>query len=141
MTVPGIDDAGGKLGGIERPGGDVSQASSTRPNLSTSPLEEGALATSQPTQASNPLTLPPGIAIQEALYATDRTQSDLARAVGISQKHLSQIVTGKTGFSAEVALKIEEALGLSALGLTAESLMQAQAEWNVARARRRAQAG
>lgn len=133
MTVPGIDDAGGKLGGIERPGGDVSQASSTRPNLSTSPLEEGALATSQPTQASNPLTLPPGIAIQEALYEADRTQADLASAMGISQKHLSQIVTGKTGFTAEIALKIELCLGLSA-----ESLMQAQATWNLARARRRA---
>ena len=128
-----VHNTGDKLGSNERPGGDVSQASTTRPNRSTSPLEEDALATVQPTQVSNPLTLPPGIAIQEALYAAERTQADLARAVGISQKHLSQIVTGKTGFSADIALRIE-----AALGIPAESLMQAQAQWNLARARRRA---
>lgn len=129
-----VNPEGAKLGGNERPGGDVSQASSTRPNRSTS-RKEDALATSQPTQVGNPLILPPGIAIQESLYTAGRTQASLAAEVGISQKHLSQIVTGKTGFSADMALRIETALGISA-----DSLMQAQAEWNVARARRKASA-
>lgn len=129
-----MDHSGDKLGSNERPGGDVSQASTTRPNRSTRSKDD-ALAAPQPTEVGNPLILPPGIGIQEALYAVGRTQTDLAAAMGISQKHLSQIVTGKTGFTADIALKIE-----LALGIPAEDLMQAQAAWNLARARRRASA-
>lgn len=56
----------------------------------------------------------PGEYLLEALEAQEITQSEFARRAGISEKHVSQLVSGKVGMSAAMALAAERILGGSA---------------------------
>jgi DNA-binding transcriptional regulator YdaS (Cro superfamily) len=50
--------------------------------------------------------------VDEALTAAGRlfgTPKDLARAIGISQQHMSRLVLGKRPITAEIALRIQQA--------------------------------
>ena len=51
---------------------------------------------------------------QEFLEPAGISQYQLASAAGLSQMQISNIVNGKRGISAETALRLEKALGMSA---------------------------
>ena len=65
---------------------------------------------------------PPGEILAEMLEARRLSQSELAARCGLSEKHLSQIITGKASITSETALLFERTLGVSAsLWLNLES--------------------
>lgn len=56
----------------------------------------------------------PGEYIEEVLEAREITQKDLAERIGLSAKHLNQIVNKQAPVNSELALQLEHALGISA---------------------------
>lgn len=60
------------------------------------------------------LALAPGETIKENIDYLGMTQKELAQRMGITEKHLSNIIRGKVPVSYEVALKLEEVIGPSA---------------------------
>src|SRR3989338_3818805 len=56
----------------------------------------------------------PGETLQENLEALGISQKDLAMRVGLTEKHISQIINGKAPISPETALKLERVIGGSA---------------------------
>lgn len=72
----------------------------------------------------------PGETLKELLAEANITQAGLARAIGISTKHLSQIITGKVRISVATALLLERELRVSA-----EFWMRMQAHYDVHTAR------
>jgi addiction module HigA family antidote len=56
----------------------------------------------------------PGEILGETLKARSISQSELASRCGISEKHVSQIITGKASVTSETALLFERALGIRA---------------------------
>lgn len=58
---------------------------------------------------------PPGDTILDLLEEKDWTQVELARRLGISTKHLNQLIKGKTALTEDSALKLEKVLGSTAL--------------------------
>jgi addiction module HigA family antidote len=59
-------------------------------------------------------SVPPGETLREALEERGLAQRDLARSTGFSEKHISHIVNGKARISADAAIRLERALGISA---------------------------
>jgi len=57
---------------------------------------------------------PGKILLEECIKPLNFTIASFALRIGTSRKNLSEIVNGKTGISAEMALKISKALGTSA---------------------------
>ena len=58
---------------------------------------------------------PPGeILLEECIKPLNMSISAFALRIGTSRKNLSEIVNGKTGISAEMALKLAKALNTSA---------------------------
>ena len=57
---------------------------------------------------------PPGVTLQAELSATGMTQADLAARIGLSTKHVNQIIHGAAPITPETALKLEHVLGSSA---------------------------
>lgn len=57
---------------------------------------------------------PPGDTIADVLGERDWTQRDLARRLGYSTKHVSQLVTGKAPITEDTALRLERVLGSTA---------------------------
>lgn len=55
--------------------------------------------------------LHPGAHLRDYLESQELSQSDFAERAGVSEKHVSQILSGKAGISAEMALAIERVLG------------------------------
>lgn len=68
----------------------------------------------------------PGEVIREALTERQMTQADLARRCGLTEKHISQVCTGKAGLGTFAATQIERAIGLSA-----RTLLRMQADYNL----------
>lgn len=58
--------------------------------------------------------LPPGETLQEVLDERNMTQAELALRTGLSTKHVNQIVKGSAAISAETAVLLERATGVSA---------------------------
>ena len=56
----------------------------------------------------------PGEYLAEVLEARELRKSDLADRLGVSVKHVSQIINRKEGVSADLAVRLERALGVSA---------------------------
>lgn len=56
----------------------------------------------------------PGGTLKEVLNEAGMSQADLARAIGISQKHISRVITGKAGIGPDLALRLERELRVSA---------------------------
>lgn len=54
---------------------------------------------------------PPGDTILDMLEERGWTQAELARRVGHSEKHVSQLINGKVPLSEETAIRLERALG------------------------------
>lgn len=69
--------------------------------------------------------LPPGETLSEVLEERGMTQAELALRTGLSTKHVNQIVKGQAAVSAETAVLLERATGVSAaVWLNLESLYQ-----------------
>lgn len=68
----------------------------------------------------------PGATVADLLDERAMTQTDLAHRLGVSLKHVNQIVNGAASISAELALGLEKVFGVSAaFWLNRESLYQA----------------
>lgn len=59
-------------------------------------------------------TVHPGETLGEALDERGMSQAEFARRTGLSAKHVNLIIKGKAGYSAEVAIRMERVLGISA---------------------------
>jgi HTH-type transcriptional regulator / antitoxin HigA len=71
--------------------------------------------------------VPPGETILDLLEEHAMTQSDLARRLGVSAKHVNQVVKGSAPISADLALGLEKVLGGSvSFWVTREALYQAR---------------
>src|SRR5262245_24969871 len=70
--------------------------------------------------------VPPGDTIVDLLDEQDMTQTELARRLGVTLKHVNQVVKGGASISAELALGLEKVFGASAdFWLNREALYQA----------------
>ena len=58
--------------------------------------------------------VPPGETLVELLDETGMTQTELARRLGVSVKHVNQVIRGGASISAEFALGLEKVLGATA---------------------------
>ena len=54
---------------------------------------------------------PPGDTIADLLEEKDWNQKDLASRLGFTQKHVSQLITGKVPITEDTAAKLEVVLG------------------------------
>jgi HTH-type transcriptional regulator/antitoxin HigA len=71
--------------------------------------------------------VPPGATVADLLEEHGMTQTELARRLGVSLKHVNQVVKGVASISAELALGLEKVFGVSAaFWLNRESLYQAE---------------
>lgn len=61
-----------------------------------------------------PVPPPPGEELARVLTALGISQTQLAKAVGLSTKHINQIISGKAALSYETALKLESVTGVPA---------------------------
>jgi len=59
----------------------------------------------------------PGELIRQAIAAAGLNQKTVAERIGITGKHLSEVVTGKSRLSRHVAVRLEDELGVSAVDL------------------------
>lgn len=55
-----------------------------------------------------------GDTIKDELECLGMTQSEFAKRLGVSEKHISKILNGESGISAEMAIKLESVLGITA---------------------------
>jgi HTH-type transcriptional regulator / antitoxin HigA len=70
---------------------------------------------------------PPGQTLEEILDERALSQTELARRLGVSLKHVNQIINGAATISAEIALGLEKVLGVSAgFWLNRDALFQAE---------------
>lgn len=71
--------------------------------------------------------VPPGDTILDLIEEREMTQTDLARRLGVSAKHVNQVVKGSAPVSTELALGLEKVLGGSvSFWATREALYQAR---------------
>lgn len=61
-----------------------------------------------------PTPLPPGAELRRVLEAMGMSQADLARATGLSAKHVNQVCQGTAALSYETAIKLEDVTGVPA---------------------------
>lgn len=75
----------------------------------------------------NPKPLHPGIVLSEVyMKEMNLNQSQLAELLGCLPKKINEVVNGKRGISAQLALDLEEAIGTSA-----EMWVRMQAEYDL----------
>jgi addiction module HigA family antidote len=67
------------------------------------------------TEPAQTWTVHPGEILKEALVERHMTQAEFAQRMDLSQKQVSFIVNGKAGYSADIALRMERVLGISAV--------------------------
>ena len=60
------------------------------------------------------IAVPPGETIREQLALRHMPQKELAARMGMSEKHISNLINGKVGLTQETALKLEGVLGIPA---------------------------
>lgn len=59
-----------------------------------------------------PVPPPPGEELARVLTALGMSQIQLAKAIGLSTKHVNQIISGKAALSYETAIKLENVTGV-----------------------------
>ncbi|MDD4402232.1 MAG: HigA family addiction module antitoxin [Desulfitobacteriaceae bacterium] len=59
-----------------------------------------------------PVAIPPGETIREVLEEKYITQAELAQRLGMTTKHVNEIINGKAPITVETAVKMEDILGL-----------------------------
>jgi HTH-type transcriptional regulator/antitoxin HigA len=74
--------------------------------------------------------LPPGTLLREEIEALGMSQADLAQRAKLTQKHVSQVMTGTASLTPDVALAFERSLGLPA-----RTLLLAEARYQSERSR------
>jgi addiction module HigA family antidote len=72
----------------------------------------------------------PGNILRAALDERGMSQADLARATGLTQKHISRIITGQAGVGQRAAASIGRVLGMSG-----RVLVQMQTDYDYAHGR------
>lgn len=75
--------------------------------------------------------LPPGTLLRAEIDARGMTQADLAARAKLTEKHVSQVVTGTVSLTPDVALAFERSLGVPA-----RTLLLAEARYQSERSRR-----
>jgi len=60
------------------------------------------------------IAVPPGETIREQLALHNMPQKELAARMGMSEKHISNLINGKVGLTQGTALKLEGVLGVPA---------------------------
>ena len=70
---------------------------------------------------------PVGKLLQRGLDDADTSQSSLARQLGLSTKHINQVVRGHARLSVDVAVRIEMVIP----SISAEGLLIAQIRWEI----------
>lgn len=60
------------------------------------------------------IAIPPGETLKECLENIGMTQAELSKRTGLSTKHISEIINGKTPITQETSLKLENVLGIPA---------------------------
>ena len=76
----------------------------------------------------------PGLSIRyDCLEPLDLSVTDAAAHLGISRKHLSDVLNGRSGISAEMAIRLDKAFGGGA-----STWYQLQAAYDLARVLKRA---
>jgi HTH-type transcriptional regulator/antitoxin HigA len=74
------------------------------------------METSNRTKAGTPyIAICPGATLKEELKARGIKQKDFAEQIGMQATHLSELINGKITLTKEIAFKLEEALGISAV--------------------------
>lgn len=61
------------------------------------------------------VVFPPGDTLWEILEATGMSQAELAARMGVTEKHVSAVVKGKSPISEDMALRLERVLGTDAV--------------------------
>lgn len=80
------------------------------------------------------IATPPGATIKEQLEDRGMSQKEFAARMGMSEKHISQLINGNVQLTNDTALKLEMVLGLPARfwnnleSIFREKLAKAQAE-------------
>src|SRR6056297_1472223 len=75
-------------------------------------------------------TFHPGEDLKDELEARDMSQAELAKLLGMKKSQLNEIIRGKRNMSADIALLLEEVLGISA-----EFWVNAQKQYELKKAR------
>ena len=81
------------------------------------------------TRNENPapfMAVHPGMMVKPELVERGITQKDFAKMLGIQPSYLSEVLNGKRALSTDLAVKIEEAIGLPA-----KLLLSAQAQYDL----------
>jgi HTH-type transcriptional regulator/antitoxin HigA len=81
------------------------------------------------TKNNNPapfMPVHPGMMIKPELVERGISQKAFAKTIGVQPSHLSEVLNGKRALTTELAMKIEDAIGLPA-----KILLAAQAQYNV----------
>ena len=81
------------------------------------------------TKNENPapfMAVHPGMMIKPELEERGITQKEFARMLGMQASHLSEVLRGKRTLSAELALKMEKAIGIPA-----KTLLNAQTQYEL----------
>lgn len=65
-------------------------------------------------QGTKTIAIPPGETIKEQLDMRHWTQKTLANKLGITEKHVSHLLNGKSSLTPEMAMKLEDVLGVPA---------------------------
>lgn len=69
----------------------------------------------KPKEYISPVAIPPGETLKEIINEMEMSQKELAARLGISEKHLTQVINGKAEISRDLADKLEVVLGIHAL--------------------------
>lgn len=91
------------------------------------------MARVKPRVIESDVALPPGEFLAEELEARAMTQKALAEVMGRPAKTINEIIRGKKAITAETAIQLERALGISAY-----FWMNSQTRYDIVRARRAA---
>ena len=81
------------------------------------------------TRNENPapfMAVHPGIMVKPELQERGISQKDFAKMLDVQASHLSEVLNGKRSLSAELAVKIQ-----NAIGIPAEILLSAQAQYEL----------
>lgn len=60
------------------------------------------------------LAVPPGATLKELIDDRGMSQKELANRMGVSPKHVSELINGKVGLTEKTAIKLQSVLGISA---------------------------
>ncbi|KNZ70221.1 helix-turn-helix protein [Thermincola ferriacetica] len=60
------------------------------------------------------IAIPPGETLKEHIEDIGMSQKELAKRMGLTEKHISEIINGKASISQETSLKLENVLGIPA---------------------------